>query len=572
MDNLHILGNLESQFLESIVNRGKLSNFLQLVSFTEKLPYTESENSKFLPELLGLVGNLIGANRTFVFSNRFDLEKHYLYARLIHEWNAEGIEPKFSNATLYQLRYDELGHGLYDLLFAEPYLAFRYPSAEYEQVSRLMESLNIKSLILIPVKIGQKNWGFVGASMIEVERDWDELSLYLLSLAVKSLSKSIEFRDAYKALVKLKDQADKESQLKSSILKNMSHEINTPMNGILGYADVLSQECSTDSHREMAGTIYRSAERLMETLSLIIDLARLESSEVVVNLKEVNVSRVIGDCVNSLEISARLKGLHLSFVPSSTKLVAEIDEYIVRSIVINLLNNAIKFTNEGSVVVRLNLTEKAGKDYLSISVQDTGIGIKPEDIPNIFSSFKQLSEGFDRGFEGLGLGLTLVKRFTDLIGAALSVQSELGKGTTFNILLPRSNTVDSTILNQEGALVKRILVVEDDDISRELMVITLQRNYIIDVATDGFEAIDMINSKHYDLIIMDIFLRGSMNGLEAAKIIKSFPKYSAIPIIAVTAFVGKKDETEILSECNYYMPKPLDTKKLREVLAAMLSE
>jgi len=572
MDNFYLTENPEKLFVESILNKGKLRSFLHLVSFTENITLDDSEPTKFIPALISLVGNILGSGRAFVFSNNFDLEKHCYYARLLHEWNAEGVEPRFSNASLYQLKYDELGYGLYDLLYSSKYLSFNYSSTGYQQLTRFMETLNVKSLIVMPIKIGQKNWGFIGATMIESERDWDELTVYVLTLAVKSISKSLEFKEAYETLLKTKEQADKASQIKSTILNNMSHEINTPMNGILGYADVLSQECSTDSHKLMAGTIYKSAQRLLETLSLIIDLARLESSEVGVILKEANISRIIGDCVNSLEISARLKGLHLSFVPSSNKILAEIDEHIVRSIVINLVNNAIKFTNEGSVLVKLNLTEKAGRDYISISVHDTGIGIHHEDIPNIFSSFKQLSEGFDRGFEGLGLGLTLVKRFADLIGATLSIQSELGKGTTFNLLLPRSSSVQSTILTQGGEQLKRILVVEDDDISRELMVITLQRSYIVDIATDGFEAIDMVNSKHYDLIIMDIFLRGSMNGIEAAKIIRAFPKYSSIPIIAVTAFVGKKDETEILSACSYYMPKPLDTKKLREVLAALLSE
>ena len=216
----------------------------------------------------------------------------------------------------------------------------------------------------------------------------------------------------------------------------MSHELRTPLVGILGYSDLLQSILEDEEAQEMAEGINRTGKRLLNTLSLVLDLARVESDMVEVNIKEIDLIERITDTYKNFKGLAERKKLRLNLNLHADKYIYSIDEGMFNVIIENLINNAIKFTKEGEIIVTSNVEYMEDKPKLIIKVIDSGIGIKQNDIPLIFKEFKQLSEGFTKDFQGSGLGLAITKKYIDLLGGEIKVESEFGKGTTFKLIFP----------------------------------------------------------------------------------------------------------------------------------------
>jgi CheY-like chemotaxis protein len=250
------------------------------------------------------------------------------------------------------------------------------------------------------------------------------------------------------------------------------------------------------------------------------------------------------------------------------------------------LHNALKYTNKGSVTVQVSLDNTKGKQRLIIKVADTGIGIRPEHLGIIFEEFRQGSEGLNRTFEGTGLGLTITKKSVELLGGTLSVESELGTGSVFTVSLPLGNTDsasgdDSKTENMIKAgdsdtktrIPHKILVVENDDISRGFIGHSLKDFCTVVFAVDGYDAITLASEYRYHLILMDIGLGGNMNGMEATNQIRRLPGYKDTPIIAVTAYASQEDKALFLSNgMTHFLSKPFTKKQLLNILTEILTE
>jgi CheY-like chemotaxis protein len=248
------------------------------------------------------------------------------------------------------------------------------------------------------------------------------------------------------------------------------------------------------------------------------------------------------------------------------------------------LNNAIKYTQHGGIKLTLDQVDIEGRAYYSISVADTGIGISAKNVTTIYEAFRQESEGYNRAFEGTGLGLHITRRYIDLLGGFIDLESEPGVGSVFTIFIPKNendsqaagNTTgisnkNTEIAGKEDKLLK-VLYVEDDADHREFVCIFLKDLYEINTAFDGPTSIRLCNEKMYDIILMDINLGHKMNGLEAMKEIRKIPGYQNTPIAAVTANAMVAQKNEFLSEgCTHYLSKPFNKKKLVEFLETMKS-
>ncbi len=245
-----------------------------------------------------------------------------------------------------------------------------------------------------------------------------------------------ERKKAEIALLAAKEKAEEMDRLKTSFLANMSHELRTPLTGILGYSEALQEDMKDDGDRQFVEIIHSSGMRLLETLNLILDLSKLQSEKMeIVKERFELVAETRKAAALYLQL-AQKKGLTLTVDSAEREIFANLDQRIYNQIVTNLVNNAVKYTQFGSVTVKINRFDIDGNKKVKIDVIDTGIGIQKEKQPVIWEEFRQVSEGYGRFFEGTGLGLTVTKNFAEILGGEVLLESEIGKGSTFSVILP----------------------------------------------------------------------------------------------------------------------------------------
>jgi signal transduction histidine kinase len=230
-----------------------------------------------------------------------------------------------------------------------------------------------------------------------------------------------------------KDMAEEMNRLKTNFLSNMSHEIRTPINGILGLSQVIDMETESADIKSYVKLQQQSGQRLLDTITSILDLSRLEAKNNQLALKRIDVSKLTLECIHSLASLARQKGLTFAYHPASEPLYCLADETMLYQVINNIVGNAIKFTDSGGVEVS---TRSLNKVSAVIGISDTGIGISEEFLPRIFNSFEQESSGRSRSHEGSGLGLSISKKYIELLGGEITVQSSKDQGSTFEIVLP----------------------------------------------------------------------------------------------------------------------------------------
>lgn len=383
----------------------------------------------------------------------------------------------------------------------------------------------------------------------------------------------ISQRKSYEeAILAAKESAEESNTLKSNFLTNMSHELRTPLTGILGFSELLSSELEDEEQKEMADLIFKGGKRLTNTLNSILDLSRLESNQLAVSKSLINFVNLLEEAVELFRNSAETKGLFINFTTNYKSLECNIDEKMTCDIVYNLLQNAITYTNEGGITISLDLVKTSECDFAQLSVKDTGIGINPRFHKQIFEPFRQASEGLSRKFEGTGLGLTLTKKYTELMDGYISVISEEGKGSEFIIKLPSvhnseisKRTVNENLNMNSNNKINAIFI-EDEIENYELVNMLLKPYMNLENYTTSTTALEIIKKKKYDIVFMDIGLK-DINGIEATKIIRKLSNYKDTPIIAITAFAMIGDREKILeSGCNEYISKPFTKEQLFETL------
>lgn len=395
-----------------------------------------------------------------------------------------------------------------------------------------------------------------------------------------------ERKEAEQALIDSKEKAEEMNRLKTSFLANMSHELRTPMIGILGFSQLLYDEIKDPVLKENARIIYDSGKRLTETLNQILDLSRIESNKLVMNLAPLNIADIINDSAKIFETVVSKKDLKLEINISNNNLSSNLDRRMFTHAVQNLINNAIKYTDSGKITINLGEETIDDRDWVVISVADTGIGIDEKNQEIIFESFRQVSEGLNRKFEGVGLGLTITKKFVELMGGKITLQSKIGSGSTFIIKFPAiisniNNDVHmmqtKEIQNNNKVEIKKsekpeVLYVEDDLASQTVVSLFLGHICNVTITPTGESAIRMAKEKHYDLILMDVNLEGRMDGLETTKAILELPGYKDIPVIAITAYAMVGDKEKFLAGgCTHYISKPFERSQLVSMVKEILS-
>ncbi len=386
-------------------------------------------------------------------------------------------------------------------------------------------------------------------------------------------------------LIIAKEKAEEMNQLKSNFLANMSHELRTPLIGILGYSEILAEEVENEECVRMIQTIRGSGERLKNTLNMILDLSKVEGKHIQLINEEIDLEVLVGNCVELFEGAAKHKGLYLNFTAPPEKLFASLDKRLLVDVMNNLIKNAIVYTEKGGITVTMDVVSDNAGRWTNIAVHDTGIGIDKKNHELIFEEFRQVSEGLSRSFEGSGLGLTLTKRYTELMGGTISVQSELGVGSTFILRFPLIEVADVdkdniTRASQHSKISKKVksalsecLYVEDDEVSRNIVALILKDVCNVTFATSGDDAITYAEEKTFDIFLMDINLGKGMDGVQVTKILRQMPQYAKTPIVAVTAYAMVGDKPEFLKAgCSHYISKPFSSQELIKVVTKALKK
>jgi PAS domain S-box-containing protein len=471
----------------------------------------------------------------------------------------------------------------------------------YTKEELIGSNINILRPKDVTLEIGNKilsqtiDGGWKG-EIINQRKDGTVFHIYLSSSVVKDnqgnpialigvATDITESKKAQQELIAAKEEAEEMNRLKTNFLTNMSHEVRTPMIGMLGFSEILKGELTDPEQKEMAEEIYTSGQRLMQTLNLVLNLSRIETNKMELKIKELNLKDVITNSIKIFEPVARKKNLYLNTIFKYNNIFCNLDEFLLVGIMNNLVINAIKFTKSGGITIETELKNVRNKTWAVINVIDTGIGIPEEYQHLIFEEFRQVSEGIGRSYEGTGLGLTITKKTVEIMNGTISVTSAPGKGSVFSVSFPAivkddGITNKSVIINDiyqimgksKKTSLPKILLVENDGTSANITKTALKGMCDIDLAEDGETAVEFAKNKKYSLILMDIGLGLGINGIEASKQIRNIPGFEKTPIVALTAFAMEGDKENFLTHgMDYYLSKPFRIKELKDLIIEILN-
>jgi signal transduction histidine kinase/CheY-like chemotaxis protein len=455
-------------------------------------------------------------------------------------------------------------------------------------VNLFLEELNESTRQLAEQGVGFLFPTYAYKELINTSAHYNRTALEVNTIR-ENLEKKIKERTLH--LVQAREEAEAANKAKSQFLANMSHEIRTPMNGILGMVDLLLTTNLDAQQRDYLEAVRRSGDSLMDIINGVLDLSKIEAGKLALDSAPFDLPGVMTEAVDTFTVSASHKGLELigKIEPKVPVLVIG-DAPRLRQVMVNLIGNAVKFTETGKVTAAVKLEEE-NKDkhtvILHFSVSDTGIGIPKEKQKTIFASFTQVNGSLTRKFGGVGLGLTISQEIVRLMGGLIKLESQIGKGSTFYFSLPfeipqepmkhhppskpKKPTRSHSKVAENGEV--RILLAEDNAINRKLVVAMIKkRGWDVTVVENGKEVLEILQNienakgENFDLVLMDIQMP-VMDGVETTKAIRKIKTFEHLPIIAITAHALKGDKEKFLAAgMNDYLAKPINANALYAVM------
>ncbi|MFO0834314.1 MAG: ATP-binding protein [Phycisphaerales bacterium] len=420
-----------------------------------------------------------------------------------------------------------------------------------------------------------KNKVTIGAVCVKDRRKREVLGWQVSSLEAMArvVAEALEARLNALETEQARAAADAANRAKSNFLANMSHEIRTPLNAILGFADLLAEGTATPSEqRAHAETIRQASDHLLTMVNDLLDLSTLDAGQVTMEQVDVDAVRLLRDAAALLEPRAVGKGIMMTCATPQGRVVIKSDPLRLRQVLLNLIGNAVKFTELGGVTITMSAEDRPpDRKLITIQIADTGIGIAPEKLPSIFKPFTQSDDGMTRRFGGNGLGLAICQRLATALGANIRVESRLGKGSVFTLEIDavagvRSATPSGPVINLKDTspLRMNILYAEDGPDNQRLVSFLLRKaGATVTLAENGRQAVDLIaGGADFDLVLMDMQMP-EMDGYQATRELRR--SGHELPIVALTAHALADDRGKcLMAGCDDFLTKPVD----RELLVA----
>ncbi len=585
---------MERDITEERSSRLRNQRLNQLQEMTQRIVTSfdaDESMSVSINAILEQIGKFLDVSRAYLFRYR------QFRRRLsnTHEWCAPGVAPQAQ--MLKELPGEQFPWWTEQLSQGRAIVIRDVDSdAPFEVRDKLLRQ-DIRAVLCLPVTINSELQSFIGFDDIRRARTWRQEEVALLQTMVESLSRAIERRVAEREraatsqhLADALSRAESANQLKSTFLAHMSHELRTPMTAITGFAKLLLRSTgSSEERKQWAVAINRNADHLLSLVNELLDLSKIEAGQLSVVNEVCDPLAIITEVVEHLRPIAHERGLSIDFVSHAPHLTLTTDHLRLRQIVFNLVSNAIKYTDRGSVRVLATAEPPHHPRTLRIDVQDTGIGIAPEQFERVFEPFNAAHTDASRRGGGIGLGLNISRRLATLLSGTLTFVSTEGTGSTFTLTLPvraRSSprvnpapVMSSSLPKQLNALADlrgvRILVAEDSvDNQRLLTYLLREAGASVQVACDGQEAVMAFTSSPdpapFDAVLMDMQMP-VLDGYAAAALLRQ--SGISAPIIALTAFAMADDRARCLEAgCNDYLSKPIDEARLLEVLSNLTSQ
>lgn len=440
-----------------------------------------------------------------------------------------------------------------------------------------IEETRIMSALVFPVLFRNNVIGVMEFFSFKSKKEDYNLMQMIESFGLQ-IGAYIERKEAEDELIKAKKEAEESVKSKDQFLTNMSHEIRTPMNAILGFTQLILQTKLDDKQQDYANSVKVAAENLLSIINDILDFSKIESGIIEIELSPTNISQTFKNVYDLLGLIAAQKQLKFTYhVDQNIPNALLCDALRLNQILINLVGNAIKFTESGSVKFFAELIEQHGDNYkVRFRVLDTGIGIQSEKQSSIFERFNQVNNEINRKYEGTGLGLSISKNLIELMGGKLGMHSELGVGSEFSFELSLKKILETDKDPQTSKVIAsnipgklKILLVEDNQLNQKLAKNVLNNfGFEVVIADNGQIGLDILKSRNFDLILMDLQMP-ELDGYQTTKIIRK-ELFLSIPIIAMTAhsIVGEKEKC-MEAGMNDFISKPFNQKELHDKISRL---
>lgn len=501
---------------------------------------TESNYDEAIQKALGEIGRASDVDRAYVFVNHTDEKTGDIYSSQHYEWTAEGVSDQLDNPELQNVSYKESFPRWYKALVKGEIIAGlvnSFPESEQE----VLRSQQIISMIIVPVFVKGSFWGFIGFDDCTDGIEWSSGEISILQALAASIGGLINRRQTEDKLTNAIQAAEAATQAKSEFLATMSHEIRTPMNGVIGMTSLLMKTQLSAEQQDYADTIKISGDALLNIINDILDFSKIESGKMELEEQNFDLRRVIEEVIDILSARVVEKKLELFYQldPGIPSRIAG-DSARLRQILINLVGNAIKFTENGEVIISVRkLVNQNTETLLEFSIRDTGIGIPADKIEKLFKPFSQVDASTTRKFGGTGLGLAISAKLVEIMQGEIWVESSGSEGSEFKFTIKSSNNCikPKTKENYPGlpfAKNKRVLIVDSNQTNCSILrSLFLSWEMHPEVASTGEQALQLLNGQViFDIVIVDRQLQ-DMTCSALVGEIKKQPVYSNMPLLSL---------------------------------------